>query len=166
MKMDNELTCYLDAEKIIFRTNENGFCMMEYADEIYKRVNLLKTCPQISPHKFICVQKMDSTEIGIIKDLNELDEESKIVAINELEKKYFLPEITKFVSIKIKPGTAFMDCIFGNVRKSFAVRDVSHNVFYVDNHTARINDSDGNRYIVNINKLNKKSRKMIEPLLY
>ena len=60
------------------------------------------------------------------------------------------------VSIKIKPGTAFMDCIFGNVRKSFAVRDVSHNVFYVDNHTARINDSDGNRYIVNINKLNKK----------
>ena len=164
--MDKELMCYLDAKKTTFKINENGFCMMEYEDEIYKRVNLLRMCPQKSPYKFICVQKMDSTEIGIIKDLDELNEESKNVVIKELERKYFCPEITKFISIKLKPGTAFIDCMFGEVRKSFAVRDVSHNVFYVDEKIARINDSDGNRYIVNIDKLNKKSRKMIEPLLY
>lgn len=164
--MENKIIEYLDASQLELSLNESGFCQMKYQDKLYKRVNLLKACPQTEPYRFVSVEDMNTNEIGIIKDLNELDENSKIVAINELDKRYFIPTITQFIDIKMKPGTTFFDCMFGDRRKSFIVKDVSHNVFYIEKDVARINDSDGNRYLVKINDLDKKSKKLIEPLLY
>lgn len=157
---------YLDAKDIRLTINENGFCAMNYREQEYKRVELLRAYPLSEPYKFICVEDMSGNEIGIIEDVSLLDEKSRESAMITLGRKYFTPEITKFIAIEMKPGTTYFDCEFGGRKKSFVVRDVSHNVFYISDNVARINDADGNRYVVDLDKLDKKSRKKIEPLLY
>ena len=164
--MDKDLVTYLQEDKITFEINENGFCTMKYKDDFYKRVLLLRACPQSFPFEYISVQEMNLNEIGIIEKLEKLDDKSREIAKKELEKRYFSPEITKFNEVKMRPGTTYIDCMFGNVRRNFVVKDVSHNIFYIKDDIARINDSEGNRYMFDFSKLPKKSKKLIEPLLY
>ncbi|MBQ7579829.1 MAG: DUF1854 domain-containing protein [Clostridia bacterium] len=157
---------YLDPGEITLSVNSSGFCSMIYASREYKRVELLRAYPLSEPFRYICVEDTDHNEIGIIEDVSMLDEKSGEVARTMLERRYFTPEITGFIEITLKPGTTYFDCMFGDREKSFVVRDVSHNVFYIGENVARINDADGNRYVVHLDKLDKKSRKKIEPLLY
>lgn len=157
---------FMDVGKVHLKINDSGFCSMEYGEQTFKRVELLRAYPIAEPYKYICVEDTAHNEIGIIEDLSKLDETSKAAAVKMLKKRYFTPEITRFVDITLRPGTTYFDCEFGDRRKSFVVKDASHNVFYISKNVARINDSDGNRYLVNIDKLDKKSRKKIEPLLY
>lgn len=164
--MDNNDFKFLDSKRVIFEKNENGFCSMKYGQNEYKRVRLLRACPTTEKHKYICVQDMQSNEIGIIEDLKFLDPKSAENAMSELDKCYFTPEITEFLDIKMRPGATFFDCMFSDRKKSFVVKDVSHNIFYIAENLARINDADGNRYVFKTDKLNRKSKKLIEPLLY
>lgn len=157
---------YMDAKEISLSINENGFCSMKYKSVQYQRVELLRAYPTSQPYKYVCIEDTAHNEIGIIEDISLLDENSQAVAKDMLDRRYFTPEITKFIDITLKPGTTYFDCEFGDRRKSFVVKDVSHNVFYVGEKVARINDADGNRYVVHIDRLDKKSRKKIEPLLY
>lgn len=157
---------YLENEKIRFSLNENGFISMEYGDKKYSRVRLLRTAPMRFPFEYVCVQDMEEKEIGIVRDISVLDEESIKAAENELEKRYFCPEITEFISIKMRPGSTYVDCKFGDTKKGFNIRDISNNMFFIGEDTVRINDADGNRYITYLNKLSKKSKKILEPYLY
>lgn len=164
--MENSGFEFLDSKKIILETNSNGFCSMKYGQDEYKRVILLRACPTTEKYKYICVQDMQSNEIGIIEDIGKLDEKSAENAVHELDKRYFTPEITEFLDIKMRPGVTFFDCMFSDRKKSFVVKDASHNIFYIAENLARINDADGNRYVFRTDKLNRKSKKLIEPLLY
>ena len=157
---------YMNAKDISLTINENGFCSMKYQAQEYKRVELIRAYPLSEPNKFICVEDMSGNEIGIIEDISLLDENSREAAKLILGRKYFTPDITRFIEIEMKPGTTYFDCEFGDRKKSFVVKDVSHNVFYISEKIARINDADGNRYVVDFDKLDKKSRKKVEPLLY
>lgn len=164
--MQNSSFEYLNAKDVSLSENENGFCSMKYQSLEYKRVELVRAYPLSEPYKYICVEDTMHNEIGIIEDVSMLDEKSKEVAKMMLDRRYFTPEITKFIEITLKPGTTYFDCMFGDREKSFVVKDVSHNVFYISENVARINDADGNRYVVDLDKLDKRSRKKIEPLLY
>lgn len=164
--MQNSSFEYMKAEEVALSINESGFCQMKYGAQQFKRVELLRAYPLSEPYKYISVEDTAHREIGIIEDISLLDKESQKVAREVLDRRYFTPEITRFIEINMKPGTTYFDCEFGDRKKSFVVKDVSHNVFYISENVARINDADGNRYVVNLGSLDKKSRKKIEPLLY
>ena len=156
---------YLETEKVKFYVNENGFTAMKIGEEEYKRVKLLRSCPQTKPYEYICVFDEENKEIGIIEDIGQLDENSREIAKKELEGRYFSPEITEIVSVKERAGRFFFDCKIGDYKKNFTVKDISRNVFTV-NGLIRMVDVDGNRYILNFDKISKKSKRLIEPYLY
>ena len=156
---------YLLPEKVKFYVNENGFTAMKYGEDVYKRVKLLRSCPQTKPYEYVCVFDEENKEIGIIEKLEQLDKESLEVAKKELSDRYFCPEITEIVSVKDRAGRFFFDCKIGEYKKNFTVKDISRNVFNV-NGVIRMVDVDGNRYIVRFDKISKKSKRLIEPYLY
>lgn len=157
----------LRPEQCRFYVNPNGFLAMQCGEREIKRVKLARSLPYSEPFGYICVFDMEDNEIGIIKDVSELDDESVKLVQNALENRYYCPEVTQIVSIKEKLGYFYFDVRIGEHKKVFAVKDVSRNIKQLDENRIIIFDVDGNRYYISdIWSIDKSSRRKIEPYLY
>jgi len=157
----------LDAAACSFYLNPNGFIALKLGEKDYKRVKLARSLPYTEPYGYICVFDADDNEIGIIKDAEELREDSRELVKASLESRYYCPEVTQIASIKEKMGYFYFDVSIGEHKKVFAVKDISRNIKQLDENRIIIFDVDGNRYYISdIWSIDKSSRRKIEPYLY
>lgn len=150
-----------------FRRNKNGFLALYNGSDEYKRVFLVRALPLTDPLRCISVFDAEDKEIGIIEDVNELYEESAILVKEELDSRYFCPEVTEIRSINDKMGYFYFDVAIKGFKKTFAVKDISKNIRQMDDGVIMLTDVDGNRFkIPDIRKISPKSRRLLEPYLY
>lgn len=158
---------FLNDGDIVFSHNGNGFLVMTLAGEEKGRINLKRSYPYAMPDEYICVLDTDDKEIGIIRDINNLDSASYEEAKKELELRYYCPVITEIKSVKEKMGHFYFDTVCEKKRKNFTVRNITSSIRFIRDDTLLIFDMDGNRYIIeNFSKTETKSRKLLEPYLY
>lgn len=154
-----------DTCKLFF--NKNGFLVMELNGEMLGRVKLIKSYPYDFSDEYICVHNLEDDEIGIIKDLKELDGDSCEAAQKELEARYYCPTITSVKRIKEKMGHFYFETVVDGREKTFTVRDLTRNLRMTDGNSLLIFDVDGNRYIIpDCEKIERKSKRLLEPYLY
>jgi len=165
---DNKLTItFLDAKKCRFSFNQNGFLVLSVDGENKGRVKLIRSYPYSLTDEYICVHDIDDNEIGIVRDLKDLDEESKNSANKELQNRYYCPTVTAVKSIKERMGHFYFETVIDGKDKSFTVRDLTRNLRFANENTLLIFDVDGNRYIIpDHEKIEQKSRRLLEPYLY
>lgn len=165
---DNKLTIeFLSPDSCSFSVNDNGFLVMTLDGENKGRVKLIRAYPYSVKDEYICVHDLDDNEIGIIRDLKELDSASKECAEKELEKRYYCPAVTSIKSIKERMGNFYFEVIIDGNEKDFTVSDITQNMRFATEDTILIFDKDGNRYIIpEINKIERKSKRILEPYLY
>lgn len=157
----------LNPAEIELKKNENGFLILLLLGENKGRVKLTRAYPYNMPFSYIGVYDIEDNEIGIIKDLSDLSKDSESAAKEELEKRYYCPEISEILSIKEKMGSFYFEVKINNKKKSFAVKDISRNVRITSENFIMIFDIDGNRYIIpDITKIRKKAKRLLEPYLY
>lgn len=163
---DNRLTVeFLKPEECKFSFNKNGFLVMGTEEPV--RVKLIKSYPYSLEDEYICVHDIEDNEIGIVRDLKELDEASRDAAYRELENRYYCPTVTSVKSIKERMGHFYFEVIIDGREKSFTVRDLTRNLRFANENTLLIFDVDGNRYIIpDHEKIEHKSRRLLEPYLY
>ncbi len=166
--MNNKLSItFLDPQKCSFSFNNNGFLVLSIESENKGRVKLIKSYPYTLSDEYICVHDLDDNEIGIIRDLKELDSASHENAIKELQNRYFCPTVTSVKSIKERMGHFYFEAVIDGKNKSFTVRDLTRNLRFSNENTLLIFDVDGNRYIIpEYEKIEQKSRRLLEPYLY
>lgn len=158
---------FLEKTEVKLRYNSNGFLMLTLNGDEKGRVNLKRCYPFRLPSEYICVIDFEDNEIGIIRDINLLDEESAKCAEKELERRYYCPKVDEIKSIKEKMGHFYFDIVIGGKKKTFTVRDISKNMRFSTEDTLLIFDMDGNRYCIeNFSKTDPKSRRLLEPYLY
>ena len=141
-------------------------CEVKYTSDgkrDYGRVVLHRAFPFDSPDKVISVQQEDGFEIGVIRDINEFDAETVKILSENLDKKYFVPEITKIISTKDRFGFVYFKCETDCGLCEFVVRNPFGSILRVSETKIFIIDIDGNRYSVkDVSKLDKKSYRKIE----
>lgn len=82
---------------------------------IYERVIVLRSFPLTNPDVFLSVRLPDDKErgrgreVGLIGNINDFDEETRTLIKNELEMRYYTPNITKITGIKEKLGYYYWD---------------------------------------------------------
>ncbi len=153
--------------EIEFYKNPQGFLAMKKGDADFKRVKLSRVLPFAEAQRYIAVSDMDSKELGIIRDLAELPDNQRDLALEELSARYYCPEVTAIRSIKEKMGYFYFDVSFGSYKKIFAVKDISRSIKQIDDKSIIITDVDGSRYFIpDVWKIDAKSRRKIEPYLY
>ncbi len=158
---------FLNPEECLFSFNENNFLIFILNGESKGRVKLIRTYPYLLKNEYICIHDLDDNELGIIRDLNELDENSKENAEKELENRYYCPTVTSVKSIKERMGHFYFETVIDGKDKSFTVRDITRNLRFAAEDTLLIFDMDGNRYIIpDYEKIEQKSRRLLEPYLY
>jgi len=155
-----------------FYITPGGFTGLRYKDAEHKRISLRRSLPIGDPSRYISVTDNENKEIGIIRNLADLNSDQLEIVSAELGRRYYCPVIYEIKSVKDKLGYIYLELLIGadgkeKHTKNCAVKDVNKNIRMIEGDAILIFDVDGNRYIVkSLTALDKKSRKRLEPYLF
>jgi len=162
---------WLNLEKAEFYQGPGGFTGLRYDEKEYKRIQLRRAMPDRYPSEYISVADHENKEIGMIKSIADLTNEQLQVVSDELDRRYYCPEIIEVKSVRDKLGYVYMemDVYAGGERheRSAAINDVNKNIRMIGTNRLIIFDVDGNRFMVNaLDKLDGKSLRRLEPYMF
>ena len=167
-KFEIDRLVIFDASKLKFYTDKSGFMSLNFEGNDYFNVRLTRLTPFFSKTTYISVayenDEREFKEIGVIKDMKELDDEQYKLLDDYLEYKYYMPEITKVHSIKDNSrGFIFVYVETTSGRKTLCIRDWYSNFRLLSEKFLYAYDVDGNKYFCDdIGKLDKKSLAILE----
>ncbi|MCL1999095.1 MAG: DUF1854 domain-containing protein [Turicibacter sp.] len=162
----------MDMGKAEFYVTEGGFAGLKYEGVDYPHIVLRRSLPIQEPMKYISVADHENKEIGIIRAVEEMEGEQRAIVVNELDNRYYAPDVLEVLSVKDKLGYVYMEMRVKNKNgkeyaKNCAIKDVNRNIRMLSDHELIIFDVDGNRYIVaDLFKLDKLSLKRLDPYLF
>ena len=137
--------------------------------ESFERVVILRSFPVTNPDEFLSVREPDSKkqgrgkEIGMIRHMSDFDEETQKLFAEELDRRYFTPELKKINSVKDKFGYLYWDVVTTAGNVTFVLNNPFSNIRILEDGRILINDIDGNVFqISDPKKLDSASLKKIE----
>lgn len=163
---------YLDDTNATF-TEQDGFLSLKTTlpndegtveEQNYDRIFLHNAFPFDMPHSYISVLDKDQKEIGMIRELSALAEDTQKIILSELGRKYYAPRIKKILSVKERYGFSYWRVDLENASDfSFTVQDTYRSMLKIDHEHVFIVDVDGNRFeIPSVEALDRASYKKIE----
>ena len=154
---------FLDASHVRIERNAFEELVVQLPDgTTHKKVEPICAFPISETSRYISLIDEESNEIGIIEDIKHLPRASREVLIEELQKRYFMPKITKIHELDGQFGITqwVVETSQGDVE--FGVRS-RYDIVTLENGRVLIKDADGNRYeIENYHKLDPKSLVLLE----
>ncbi|WP_409341593.1 DUF1854 domain-containing protein [Paenibacillus sp. MBLB4367] len=156
----------LDPATVAFRRSPGGVMTMESNGESYPEVLLYRTFPLSMPTQFISVRSSNGEEIGVIADLDSLDERSRREAERELTLRYLVPKVIRIERIKQNPGMWVweLETTLGPLK--LTMRNLYEHLQSPAPGRLLISDMDGNRCeIENMEQLDANSKKWLRKFL-
>ena len=150
----------LDPERVKLFRSETGVPRMTLEGELTTLVLSVKcSFPLSRANEYVSLRDGDNHEIGLVENLHDLDRDSRRIAEEEIERRYFLPEITVIYSVKGHFGTYDWEVETDRGRRSFHMRGRSENIIRSGPRRILISDVLGNRYkISDRSKLDRRSK--------
>lgn len=138
-------------------------------EEFFERVVIRRSFPVTAPDEFLSVREPDSrikgrgSEIGMIRNINIFDKDTVKLINDELEVRYFTPEIKKINSAKEKFGYTYWEAETTAGNASIVLNNPFSNIRVLEDMRIFISDMDGNCFVIpDPSKLDKLSYKYIE----
>lgn len=138
-------------------------------NEEFERVVVLRSFPVTNPDEFLSVREPDSKkqgrgkEIGMIRRITDFDSDTQVLLTEELDRRYFTPQIQKIMSVKDKFGYLYWEVITTAGHVTFVLNNPFSNIRILEDGRILINDIDGNVFeIHDPAKLDAASLKKIE----
>ncbi len=144
-------------------TKDNG------ESETFERIVPVRAFPLSDPDEFISIREPESkekgkgAEIGFIRRLADFDAETVALISEELDRRYFIPEIKKIFSMKEKFGYCYIEADTSAGKVSFVMSNLMSNIRVLEDNSVLMTDIDGNCFsIKDSTKIDKTSYKKIE----
>ena len=160
---------YIDSEDCMFYENETGLIGLKYKGEDLGRVAVLKLFPLSMDKKMLSVrcenyERTDKErEIGIIEDLEKFNPQQQEIIIHELDKRYFMPVITKVADVSEEFGHTLWKVETTAGETEFTVEDIGSNVINLGHNRVMLIDVFSNRFLIqDVTKLEDKALKILE----
>ena len=155
---------YIDPAQVHFCISSEGFLDMQYSGQWYRRVVPVRALPFSYPNEYISILENDGeTEIGVLRDSKFLPKQDREVLEQQLDFRYFMPEITKIFSIEERVSFLFMKIMTNCGPNEISVTDIAKNFRLINRDQLYITDVEENRfYIPSIAALDKASIQKIE----
>ncbi len=158
---------YLSGEQVkLSRRIESLFLDCVIGEESFSDIHLVRAFPLSKPFEMISIRNAENKEFGIIETIEGLEPESKQLAKDELDRRYFTPQITKINSLKNEASMWRFDVETTRGHSDFFVRNWRDNAHELTTGRWQITSVDGGRYeILNLDDLDDRSQILIEQLL-
>lgn len=139
---------YITRENAIFKRTGGGFVSLEFGGKTWPRVSVLRAFPFTDPNRYISIREPDdrAREIGMIRDLSELDADTADMLREQLNLRYFTPAIQKIHDIKDEYGFAYFDVQTDRGPCRFTIHMGGGSVVRLSDTRILISDLDGNRF--------------------
>ena len=143
--------------------SENNLVRIIFPDgEVLDTLEPRRLFPASGLRKYITLLDDDLKEKAIIRDIDNLDEESRKAIEGCLEEYYMIPKITAMISVTEKFGVITWVCVTDRGTRSFNIKSRTSDIKLLYDGRVLVRDSNDNRYeIDNINELDKKSRQIL-----
>jgi hypothetical protein len=176
-KGDNELfenervSIALTPQNAAFKRSEGGLISLDLKEtnEFFERIVIFRCFPITNPNEFLSVREPDSKkmgrgkEIGMIRYMKDFPQEQQALFIEELDRRYFSPEIIKIKSVKDKFGYMYWEAETDAGSMNFILNNPFSNIRSLEDGRVFIHDMDGNSFhIKDPQKLDSHSLKKIE----
>lgn len=136
--------------------------------EVFEALQPKRLFPFSRPDLFITLLSGDEAspknETAVIRDINELDEDSRKAIEGCFEEVYMIPRITRIVDTVFKFGSLRWIVETDRGPTEFRIRNMNSDIKMLDGKRMLVRDSNDNRYeIPDINELDKKSLHKLFP---
>lgn len=151
-----------------FERTEGGFINLTFDGVTYERVKVVRLFPFTDANKYISIRQNDdkAREIGIIEDMDELNDDTRSMLEEQLRLNYFTPVIEKIYNIKDEYGYAYFHVKTDKGECKFAINMASNAVTKLSDSRLIITDLDENRFeIRDVNALTQKERRKLDLFL-
>ena len=126
---------YLDLKKLQLTIDENQIINCIYDNKTFNHCKIVRCFPLKNPYEYLSINYLNDgeyEEIGIIKDLNDLDDNNKSIIFNDLNYHYFMPEILSITSRKYTRSFYTFNCLTSSGNTLINVNDLVNNIFIYD----------------------------------
>lgn len=155
----------LDPGQVRLRLDEYNDLVLECPDG-RQAVTAHRAFPLTAAGQFIVLKGEDGSEIGLIRDIAGLDEQSRAVLESDLERTYFAPVILQVNKLEENFHIPKWDVETDSGHRVFEVRSRRRDIRVMTGGRILLRDADGNRYeIPDYRKLDPVSRAFVETLI-
>ena len=128
---------------------ENNLVTLTTASgDTYAALEPRRLFPIHDPDRYITLLTLDGKEVGIIRELSDLNDASRTVIENSLNDFYLVPHILAVLSITEKSGTLHWTVRTNRGEKQFDIRNRNHDIRLNSDGSIRVRDADDNRYLI------------------
>jgi hypothetical protein len=139
---------YLDPNALRFFRHGATLRLTVEDDRSVLKAAVARAFPLSHPERYLSVRDGDNKEVGLIIDAAELDEKSRRLVAEELERRYVVPVIRRVVAVKERFGTIDWDVETDRGLCRFTTRNTRENVAQPSPGRYLLTDVEGNRYDV------------------
>ena len=153
---------FLNPEEIKLEINDLAGLILKVNDKEYDNFKVLKLFPLSKSNQFIAFYDKDENEIGMLKNFQKLNQDSLELLEFELDKSYFVPEITRIDLIERNENGWRWQVNTSKGSREFRVENRVEDIRKLSNGQIIIKDTDGNKFRVpDLKRLDSKSFAML-----
>ena len=138
---------YLDPGKLEFAMRGDAMRLTIEGDRSYLKVHAVRAFPLSEINEYIgLLDAIGGREIGMIRNIRDLDSHPRQLVQAELDRRYFMPKVTKISKAKKEFGAIYWDVDTDRGRREFIMRGIRDSIHEIEPGRYLITDVDGNRF--------------------
>ncbi|MFC5650235.1 DUF1854 domain-containing protein [Paenibacillus solisilvae] len=154
---------YLTQSNTTFMKTAGQMLAVEVDGEEHPSVYVHCSFPHTNRRIYLSIRTIENKEIGMIRSLDDFSAETVELLEEQVQIRYFAPEITKVVNVKEEFGYAYWEAETTAGLCRFTVRGGGGNTKLISASRLLITDVDGNRFVIaDINRISEKEYRMVE----
>ena len=157
----------LEPKKVrVFKDDSGRMRLTIEGDRSYPEIKVVWAFPLSDPHHYMGFLNAKDQVIGLIVNPKELDEGSRELATEAVERHYFVPIIERVRSLREEFGAIYFDVHTDRGRRQFVAKGIRDAMEELGEGELLIPDVDGNRYrIADWRWLDARSRRLLERVI-
>ena len=149
-------------EARIVRTGDTSVELSIYKGQTYTDLEPRYLFPLSGHNRYITLLDSKLKEQAIIRDLSQLDPDSRVAVEQCLAEFYIIPKITGIIDVSDKYGVHTWTCSTDHGIRKFRIKDRHMSIKLLYDGRVLVRDVNDNRYeIENLYKLDKRSQHML-----
>lgn len=153
---------YLDPAAMHVEPAPAGTVRLHLHDRCYPRAIAIWAFPFTDRKHWIAFRDPDDQPIGMIRDVDDLDGESRTVVMASLERRYFIPRIRRVREAREEFGLLTVDAETDRGQVVFTVNNPRENIHWIGANRILFVDAEDNRYeVINHDELDPRSQALL-----
>ena len=158
---------FLDPKKLCLFRDDSGRVMLTVeGDRSYPEVKVVRAFPLSDSEHYIGFLDKKDRVIGLVIDIKEFEPGPGKIVVEELDRRYFTPDIERIYSLKEEFGVIYCDVETNYGRRQFVAKGIRDSMEEMGDGELLLADVDGNRYrIADWRQMDVRSRTLLERIV-